>query len=89
MKNYSSLVKRVSVYLTGLFSKKTGIALSTAKLIFDWVVVIIAAVLSLVCLGMLSGVREGTVIAAFGVGLCLKVINRLWREPLARFLGNE
>lgn len=70
-------------------SKKTGIALSTAKLIFDWVVVIIAAVLSLVCLGMLSGVREGTVIAAFGVGLCLKVINRLWREPLVRFLGNE
>lgn len=67
-------------------SKKTGMALSTAKIIFDWSVVIIAAVLSLVCLKTLSGVREGTVIAAFGVGLCLKVLNHFFQEPLNRFL---
>ncbi len=68
-------------------SQKTGIALSTAKIIFDWSVVIIAAVLSLVCLRTLSGVREGTIIAAFGVGLCLKVLNHFFQKPLERFLG--
>ncbi|MBD5105688.1 MAG: hypothetical protein HDT41_01665 [Lachnospiraceae bacterium] len=68
-------------------SQKTGIALSTAKMIFDWTVVIIAVVLSLACLRTLSGVREGTVIAAFGVGLCLKVLNHFFQKPLDRFLG--
>ena len=65
---------------------KSGIAFSTAKLIFDWSVIIIAAVLSLVFLHSLVGVREGTVIAAFGVGLCLKLITRLLQKPLKRFL---
>ena len=68
-------------------SKKTGIALSTAKIIFDWSVVTIAAVLSLVCLNRLSGVREGTVLAAFGVGLCLKVFNHFFQKSLESFLG--
>lgn len=68
-------------------SQKTGITLSTAKIIFDWSVVIIAAILSLVYLKKLSGVREGTIIAAFGVGLCLKVLNHFAQEPLNRFLG--
>ncbi|MGN1112793.1 MAG: YitT family protein [Acutalibacteraceae bacterium] len=67
-------------------SCKTGIAFSTAKLIFDWSVIIIAAVLSLIFLHSLVGVREGTVIAAFGVGLCLKLITRLLQKPLKRFL---
>lgn len=69
-------------------SQKTGIALSTAKIIFDWSVVIIAAGLSLICLKTLSGVREGTVIAAFGVGLCLKALNHFFKKPLDRFLEN-
>lgn len=73
--------------VTQAISQKTGIALSTAKIIFDWSVVIIAAALSLICLGTLSGVREGTVIAAFGVGACLKVLNHLFQKPLVKFLG--
>ena len=68
-------------------SLKTGIELSTAKIIFDWSVVIIAAALSLICLRTLSGVREGTIIAAFGVGLCLKVLNHFLKKPLVKFLG--
>lgn len=67
-------------------SAKTGMELSTAKIIFDWSVVVIAALLSLLCLRTLSGVREGTVIAAFGVGLCLKVLNHFFLKPLSRFL---
>lgn len=67
-------------------SVKTGISLPTAKIVFDWSVVVIAAVLSLVCLKTLSGVREGTVIAAFGVGLFLKLLNKLFSKPLQSFL---
>lgn len=68
-------------------SKKTGIALSTAKMIFDWSVVIISAVISLVCMGALVGVREGTVIAAIGVGLCLKLLGKLLRGKVQAFLA--
>lgn len=68
-------------------SDKAGIALSTAKMIFDCTVVAIAAILSLVCLRKLSGVREGTIIAAFGVGLCLKAVSCFLKEPLEKFLG--
>lgn len=67
-------------------SKKTGIQVSTAKLIFDWTVVAIAAVLSLIFMKGLVGVREGTVLAAVGVGVCLKVLNRFFKRPLQQFL---
>ena len=68
-------------------SKKTGIALSTAKMIFDWGVVIISAILSLVCMGALVGVREGTVLAAIGVGLCLTLLGKLLRKRVQAFLA--
>lgn len=67
-------------------SYKTGIQLSTSKVIFDWSVVFIAALLAVVFLKGLIGVREGTVIAAFGVGLCLKFLSKFFREPLRQFL---
>ena len=68
-------------------SKKTGIALATGKMIFDWGVVIISAILSLVCMGALVGVREGTVLAAIGVGLCLKLLGKLLRKRVQAFLA--
>lgn len=60
-------------------SFKTGIKVSSAKIMFDWGMVLMAALLSLVFLGELRGVREGTVLAALGVGVCLKLIHRLLR----------
>ncbi len=67
-------------------SDKTGIVLSSSKMIFDWTVVIIAAILSLIFIGKLAGVREGTVIAAFGVGICLKMLNKILLKPVKNFL---
>ena len=69
-------------------SHKTGIPLSTAKLIFDWTVVLIAVGISLICTKSLMGVREGTIIAAFGVGICLKLLAGYLKMPLRRFLSN-
>lgn len=67
-------------------SYKTGIKLSTAKIIFDWSMIIIAAILSLIFLHGLYGVREGTVIAAFCVGICLNFLTKLFQKPLRSFL---
>lgn len=70
-------------------SNKTGIALSTAKLFFDWSLVIIAVITSLIFTRSLMGVREGTVLAAFGVGICLKFFTNHFKTPLNKMLSND
>lgn len=57
-----------------------------AKIGFDVTLVVIASVLSLVFLGGLYGVREGTVAAAFCVGLVSRQVNRPMRRFAARVL---
>ncbi len=67
-------------------SYKAQIKLSSAKIIFDWSLIIIATLLSLVCLGGLNGIREGTVIAAFGVGTCIKLLESVLEKPLQKLI---
>lgn len=50
------------------------------KVVFDVTLVCISVVLSLVFLGKLDGVREGTVAAAVFVGLLTKVFNKLIKK---------
>lgn len=57
-----------------------------AKIGFDVTLVVIASVLSLLFLGGLYGVREGTVAAAFCVGLVARQVNRPMRRFAARYL---
>ena len=57
--------------------KVTPIKFSNMKIVFDVTLVCISIVLSLVFLGHLDGVREGTVAAAIFVGLITKQTNRL------------
>lgn len=57
-----------------------------AKIGFDVTLVVIASVLSLLFLGGLYGVREGTVAAAFCVGLVARQVNRPMRRFAARVL---
>ena len=56
------------------------------KVGFDVTLVIIACLLSLSILGTLQGVREGTVAAAFCVGLVARQVNRPMRRFAARVL---
>ncbi len=71
-------------------SYKVGIKLSTSKIIFDWSIVTIASILSIIYLGELNGVREGTVITAFGVGMCLKFLQNFCEKPIRKFVyGND
>ncbi len=57
-------------------SKVTGIAFPRCKLGFDVGNVVLGTALSLITLGGLFGVREGTVLAALAVGPLVRVINR-------------
>jgi len=57
-----------------------NISFETIKMVFDWALVIIAVVVSLVLLDGLEGVREGTVFAAFGVGLVIRFISAVHKR---------
>lgn len=56
----------------------------TMKQIFDWTLVIISVILSLILLQRLEGVREGTVFAAFAVGGVVKTIENLRQRRAAK-----
>jgi hypothetical protein len=71
------------IYLPGeglvmALTKVTTVRYGTMKQLVDWSLVIIAAIVSLILLQRLEGVREGTVFAAFAVGAVVKTLER-WR----------
>lgn len=67
-------------------SKKTGLTVSSSKIIFDCSMVCISAATSLIYFHKLVGVREGTIICALTVGLVMKVFLRVCEKPLMRFV---
>ena len=56
--------------------KKFPIKFGNAKVGLDVTLVLLAVLLSLLCLGGLKGVREGTIAAAICVGLITKIFNK-------------
>lgn len=67
--------------LVGCIAEKTGKQFSSMKTLFDCTSVLAATVLSLVFLGNLVGIREGTVITAVLAGRMMGVF-RKWLAPL-------
>lgn len=59
-------------------SKVTGKRYENVKIAFDVLYIAAAAVICLVFLGELSGVREGSIIAALAVGSMIKLLNRVY-----------
>ncbi|EKN68167.1 DUF6198 family protein [Schinkia azotoformans] len=57
---------------------KLGKDFGTIKILFDWLLVIIALIISLGSLGVIEGVREGTLISAFLVGFFVKIFNKIF-----------
>lgn len=66
--------------VVALLAMVTPVKAGTIKMAFDWTLVITSAVLSLILLGGLEGVREGTVFAAFGVGFTMKIIANIEQQ---------
>lgn len=63
-----------------LYTVLQNIPYSRIKIIFDTTIVVISAILSLVLLGGLQGVREGTVFSAFAVGIVIRYISRFHKR---------
>lgn len=59
-------------------SRATGKKYENVKIVFDILYIVVAAVICLVFLGELKGVREGSIIAALAVGSLIKVYNRIY-----------
>ena len=57
-------------------SKRCKVSLGAAKIIMDCVLVGSAILVTLIGVGRISGVREGTVLAAFGVGIVMNAIHK-------------
>ncbi|SDY85397.1 YczE/YyaS/YitT family protein [Tindallia californiensis] len=66
--------------------KKTGIPFSKVKIIFDCSSVLVAAFLLLVATGQVQGLREGTLIAALGVGKLIGILSKWLRPVLISFI---
>ncbi len=59
-------------------SQVTGRRYENIKILFDIVYIVLSAVICLVFLGELKGVREGSIIAAVAVGLIIKLYNKVY-----------
>ena len=61
-------------------SKVTGRRYENVKIFFDILYITLAALICLVFLGELKGVREGSVIAALAVGVIIRLFNRVYEK---------
>ncbi|WP_318247761.1 YczE/YyaS/YitT family protein [Corynebacterium gallinarum] len=67
-----------------LNTKLTTLDFGACKQIVDWTLVGIAVIISLVTMGGLVGVREGTVFAAFGIGFFVRLWQKLYLKSIRR-----
>ena len=65
-------------------SKVTDRKYENVKIFFDILYIAVAALICLVFLGELKGVREGSIIAALAVGSIIKLLNRCFDRFTAR-----
>ena len=70
-------------------SQVTGRRYENVKIIFDVVYIVLSAVICLVFLGELKGVREGSIIAAVAVGLIIKLYNKGYTILARKFKGDD
>ena len=70
-------------------SEVTGKRYENIKILFDIIYIVLSAIICLVFLGKLKGVREGSIIAAMAVGLLIKLYNMLFDKLKSRKRENN
>ena len=70
-------------------SEVTGKRYENIKILFDIIYIALSAVICLVFLGKLKGVREGSIIAAVAVGLLIKLYNLIFDKLKSRKRENN
>lgn len=66
-------------------NKVTKIPFGKGKIVFDVTSVSLAALLLIIFNGEIVGLREGTLIAAFGVGKLIGIFSKWIKSPLSKF----
>ncbi|WP_432409429.1 YczE/YyaS/YitT family protein [Wukongibacter sp. M2B1] len=66
-------------------ASKRNLEIPKVKMIFDCTIVSISILMSFIFLGNLEGVREGTIIAAFGIGKVLGIVSEKYKDALVKF----
>ncbi|NLE96571.1 MAG: hypothetical protein GX596_01085 [Propionibacterium sp.] len=70
-------------------AKVTKVPFPRLKVMFDVSMVTLALILSLILFGEIRGLREGTVVAAFAVGIVAGFVNPTVQRALKRLLGEK
>ena len=65
-------------------SMVTGKKYENVKIFFDIFYILVAAIICLICIGRLEGVREGSIFAAVAVGNIIKVYNCIYNKMIGR-----
>ena len=86
---HANIVPQAGDGLVNVIVQKSGKKQSTIKNLFDICSVLVAIIVSLIFTGKIQGVREGTVIAALGVGRVLAVLNKIDNGRINKFIYGE
>jgi uncharacterized protein len=86
---HANLIPQAGDGLVNVLVEKTGKSQALVKNVFDICSVVLAIVVSLIFTGKIQGVREGTVIAALGVGRVLALLNKLDNGRIQKFIYGE
>ncbi len=86
---HANLIPQAGDGLVNVLTEKTGKSQALIKNIFDICSVVLAIIVSLIFTGKIQGVREGTVIAALGVGRVLAILNKLDNGRIQKFIYGE
>ena len=73
--------------LVNAISTRWKLDFGKIKVIFDWSLVTIAAILSLYYFGSIEGIREGTLISAFSTGLLVKLFMNILLKIRIKRIG--
>ena len=83
---HADIVPQAGDGLVKVIVQKSGKSQALIKNLFDICSVLLAIVVALVFTGKIQGVREGTIIAALGVGRVLAVLNKIDNGRIERFI---
>ena len=65
-------------------SQVTGKKYTNIKIFFDALYIILSAILCMLFLGGLKGVREGSIIAALAVGMIIKGYEKIYQKMIQK-----
>lgn len=87
--NANVLTMPTEGFVKAIIHKTGNMHVSTGKMLLDTTCIIFSALFTLACTGLIFGLREGTLICAFGVGFSMRQFSKKFENPLQRYLNGQ